>query len=135
MVTHVAMAGCSLLQFEGGAQSMIIEIVIQKLPDMHDDELRDFARTTVARWQNNPELVRKYYGRTEGGDGVGVYIWPSREAAQRGHDAAWCADVERRTGAPPVIQYFDLFMLVDNQNGRIADFPMSARAGASATGA
>ncbi|MCB1542178.1 MAG: monooxygenase, partial [Rhodoblastus sp.] len=55
-----------------------------------------------------------------------VYIWSSREAAERGHDAAWRSAVEQRTGAPPVIRYFDLFMLIDNSDGAVVEFPPNA---------
>ena len=45
----------------------------------------------------------------------GLYIWPSRAAAEQAHDAAWRASIERRTGSTPQIAYFSLMMLLDNE--------------------
>lgn len=106
---------------------MIIELVVQKLPPGTDETtLRQYARETIPRWKDNPELIRKHYVYTEDGCGAGIYVWPSREAAQRGHDLAWRNAVEHRTGSPPIIQYFDLFMILDNENGQITEFPFTA---------
>ena len=73
----------------------------------------------------NKELVRKHFLRGIGDaedTGAGVYIWPSKEAAQKGHDAAWRESVRKRTGAEPVIRYFDLLMIVDNENGSVTEW-------------
>jgi hypothetical protein len=57
-----------------------------------------------------------------------VYIWPSKAAAQKGHDAAWRDSVRRRTGAEPVIRYFDLLMVVDNENDSVTEWTESGEA-------
>jgi hypothetical protein len=54
------------------------------------------------------------------------YIWPSKEAAQRGHNAEWFASIKARTGSVPTIRYFDLTMIVDNEAGRVIEFPPAA---------
>jgi len=51
----------------------------------------------------------------EDGTGGAFYIWPSKEAAQRGHNAEWLANIRARTGSVPTIRYFDLTMIVDNE--------------------
>ena len=75
------------------------------------------ARTSVPRWRDNKELVRKHYIVGEDGTGGAFYIWPSKEAAQRGHNAEWFANIKARTGSVPTIRYFDLMMIVDNEAG------------------
>ena len=52
----------------------------------------------------------------------GLYIWPTREAAEAAHDARWRAGVEKRTGAAPMIRYFDLQMLLDNEAGTVTEW-------------
>ena len=47
---------------------------------------------------------------------------PSREAAEKAHDATWRANVEKRTGAAPTIVYFDLMMLLDNEAGTVTEW-------------
>jgi hypothetical protein len=59
------------------------------------------------------------------------YIWPSKEAAQRGHNAEWYANIKARTGATPTIRYFDLLMVVDNEGGSVTEFPPTIAAEAA----
>jgi len=103
---------------------MIVELVLFKTPPgMDRDAVLADAKTTVPRWRANKELLRKHYLLGDDGYGGGVYIWPSREAAERGHDAAWRAGVEKRTGAAPIIRYFDLLMVVDNEKREVTEWP------------
>ena len=71
---------------------MIVEYVLFKSPPgkSREDILAD-AKLTVPKWRANKDLVRKHYIESEDGYGGAFYIWPSREAAERGHDAAWRA--------------------------------------------
>lgn len=106
---------------------MIVEFVeFRHRPGQTREEILEEARATVPKWQGNTELIRKHYVTGENGMGGAFYIWPSREAAERGHNAEWRAGVEKRTGAPPVIRYFDLFMLIDNAEGSVTEFAPGA---------
>ncbi len=106
---------------------MIVEYVLFKTPPgLTREQILESARGTISRWQANKELVRKHYIESEDGYGGAFYIWPSKDAAQRGHDAAWRAGVEKRTGSPPVIRYFDLLMVLDNETGKVTEFPPNA---------
>jgi hypothetical protein len=89
-------------------------------------QILEAARTTVPRWRANKELVRKHYIVGDDGTGGAFYIWPSREAAQRGHNAEWFANIKARTGSVPTIRYFDLAMIVDNEAGSVVEFPPAA---------
>jgi hypothetical protein len=104
---------------------MIVEMVIFDPPDgaSGEDILAD-ARSVVPHWQSNPDLIRKHFVRGEDGRLAGIYVWPSREAAKRAHDAAWIARFEERTGQTPTIRYYDLFMLIDNEAGTVNEFPL-----------
>jgi hypothetical protein len=100
---------------------MIVELVTFKLPENQDRARElDAVRGVIPKWAANTELVRKHFlwGLGEdAGTGAGVYIWPSIEAAKRGHDNAWREGVKTRTGGYPTIRYFDLLALVDNERG------------------
>ena len=61
-----------------------------------------------------------------GKTGAGVYIWPSVEAAQRAHNEEWRQSVIKRSGGAPTIRYFDLFLLIDNEQGKVTEFPAAA---------
>ena len=102
---------------------MILELVLFKSPPgMDRAAILEDARHTVPHWRANSDLVRKHYLLSEDGYGGGAYIWPSREAAQQGHDATWRDGVKKRTGSEPVIRYFDLLMVVDNEKGSVTEW-------------
>ena len=106
---------------------MIVEFVeFRHRPGQTREEFLEEARATVPKWQGNSELIRKHYVSGDNDMGGAFYIWPSRAAAERGHDAAWRAAVAKRTGAAPVIRYFDLFMLIDNPAGTVTEFAADA---------
>jgi hypothetical protein len=112
--------------------AMIVEYVLFKSPSGKSrEEILADAKLTIPKWRGNKELVRKHYIESEDGYGA-FYIWPSREAAERGHDAAWRAGVEQRTGSTPVIRYFDLLMIVDNEAGKVTEYPANTEALAAA---
>jgi len=102
---------------------MIVEFVqFTYPPGMTREQILE-ARTTIPRWQANKELIRKHYIANDDGTGGAFYIWPSKEAAQRGHNAEWFANIKARTGAVPTIRYYDLMMIVDNEAGTVTEFP------------
>jgi hypothetical protein len=111
---------------------MIVEYVQFKYPaGWTREQILEDARPTAVKWRANKELIRKHYIAGENGSGGAFYIWPSKEAAQRGHDAAWRANIEKRTGSTPVITYFDLLMIVDNEAGTTTEFPPTVSAEAA----
>jgi hypothetical protein len=103
---------------------MILELVLfRSPPGKSREEILEDAKHTLPRWRANEELIRKHYLLSEdGNEGGGVYLWPSREAAERGHNAEWRAGVVKRTGVEPVIRYFDLLMLLDKESGETTEF-------------
>ena len=105
---------------------MIVEFVQFKYPPgWSREQILADARTSVPRWRDNEELVRKHYIAGEDGAGGAFYIWPSKEAARRGHNAEWFANIKARTGSVPTIRYFDLMMIVDNEAGLVTEFPQN----------
>jgi hypothetical protein len=111
---------------------MIVEFVqFTYPPGLTREQILEDARTTVPRWRGNDELIRKHYIAGEDGTGGAFYIWPSKEAAQRGHNAEWFANIKARTGSVPTIRYFDLMMIVDNEAGSVTEFPPNVAAEAA----
>jgi hypothetical protein len=109
---------------------MILELVEFNAPNgWTREQVAEDARHVIPKWQANRELVRKHFLLSiDGNCGGGVYIWPSVEAAQRAHDESWRQSVIKRTGAAPTIRYFDLLLLIDNEQGTVAEFPAAAAA-------
>lgn len=104
---------------------MIVEMVsFDRPPGFTDADLLADARGTVAQWQANPDLIRKQFLTGAGGKIVGLYVWPDRAAAERAHDAAWIERFRARTGVEPEFAYFDMFMLIDNEAGTVAEYDL-----------
>ena len=117
---------------------MILELVEFNSPKGSTrQQVAEDARHVIPKWQGNKELLRKHFlleltGSQKTKTGAGVYIWPSIEAAQRAHDESWKQSIIKRTGAAPTIRYFDLFLLIDNEQGKVTEFPQVAEIKADA---
>ncbi len=58
--------------------------------------------------------MRKYYLFGQDQIGGGVYLWQSRDAAEKMYSAAWKKMITERYGAAPEITYYDTPVIVDN---------------------
>jgi hypothetical protein len=107
-------------------RAMIVELVTFDTPSGWDRaRVLEDAKYTIPKWTANRELRRKHFGLGVGeaeGTSAGIYVWPSVAAAKKAHDEAWRASVRKRTGSEPVIRYFDLFLLIDNEQGRVTEW-------------
>ena len=102
---------------------MIVEFVeFRHPPGWTREQILADARATVDKWRANSSLIRKHYVAGEGDLVGGIYVWKSREAADRAHDSEWLDAVEMRTGTRPTLRYFDLTVLVDNAAGTVSEF-------------
>ena len=71
-------------------------------------------------YQKVPGLIRKYYLYSEQGPiGGGVYLWESREAAERLYTTEWRQGIVQRLGAEPEVLYFESPVLIDNQTREV----------------
>jgi putative monooxygenase ydhR len=100
---------------------MITAIVQFPLPaPLTPEEAREVFRSTAPIYQGMPGLVRKLYLLSEDGrTGGGVYLWETREAAERAFDADWRRRLAERYGAEPRVAYFASPVIVDNLSGEI----------------
>jgi len=73
---------------------------------------------TAPKYQKLPGLIRKYYIRSEDGRVVGgVYLWQTRQAAERVYSAEWRERIEKLYGTKPTITWFYSPVVVDNSTG------------------
>ena len=102
---------------------MIVEFVeFRHPPGWTREQVLEDARHTVEKWRANEDLVRKHFIAGEGDMVGGIYVWKTRQAADRAHDAEWLDAVEKRTGTRPTLRYFDLTMVMDNVAGTVTEF-------------
>ena len=73
-----------------------------------------YVREICAKLSRRPRLVRKYYLYGDDRTGGGVYLWNSREAAERFYSEAWKSTIAQRYGTQPEISFYDTSVIVEN---------------------
>ena len=75
---------------------------------------------TAHTYQGIPGLIRKYYGIAEDGRTlVGIYLWKSKDDAERFYTPEWIATVTKRWNAPPGRQEWSTPMVVESAERRL----------------
>lgn len=100
---------------------MITVIAEFKLPEpMSVDQARETFLSTAPKYQGMAGLIRKYYFLSEDGQRAGgIYLWQSREDADRLYTAEWKAFVRGKYGTDPALTYLACPVVVDNAVGEI----------------
>lgn len=100
---------------------MITVIVEFKLPQpMTRSQARDTFLSTAPKYRGMPGLIRKYYFLSlDGGKAGGIYLWQSREDADRIYTEDWKDFVRGKYGTEPSITYLECPVVVDNLSGEI----------------
>jgi hypothetical protein len=100
---------------------MITALVQFKLPEpVTPEKAKEIFSSTAPKYSEVPGLIRKYYLLSEDGKTAGgVYLWKSREDAERLYTDEWKRFIVYKYGAEPSVQYFATPVVVDNLNGEI----------------
>ena len=100
---------------------MITALVQFRLPQpISREKAKDVFLGSAPKYREVPGLLRKYYVLSQdGATAGGVYLWRSREDAERLYTEQWKGVVRERYGAAPTIIYFDSPVVVDNQANEI----------------
>ena len=94
---------------------MITAVVRFKLPQGTSLEAaKALFEKSAPNYKGVPGLVRKYYLFGEDRTGGGVYLWESREAAERMYSDAWRKMIAERYGTAPEVTYYETPVIVDN---------------------
>jgi hypothetical protein len=84
-------------------------------PISNRERARALFLSTAPKYKGIPGLIRKYY--FIGPDGIkagGIYLWRSREDADRLYTDEWKAYVRNLYGCDPTLIYLDTPVIVDN---------------------
>ena len=81
---------------------------------MTRDGAKAMFEKSAPNYRGVPGLVRKYYLYGDDRTGGGVYLWNSREAAERFYSEAWKSMIAQRYGAQPDIIFYETPVIVDN---------------------
>jgi len=95
---------------------MITALVQFKLPEpITTDVARGLFMDSAPNFQTVPGLLRKYFLLSEDGASAGgVYLWESREQAEKMYTKEWLAHLRERFGSEPNVTWFDSPVVVDN---------------------
>lgn len=98
----------------------IIQFPLTKI--MTREEARVIFLESAPRYRAITGLIRKYYLLSESAmTAGGVYLWRSRDDAERFFTADWAAYISKKYGAAPVVTFFDSPVVVDNDLGLIQE--------------
>jgi hypothetical protein len=100
---------------------MITVIVEFKLPQpISVTQAKETFLVTAPKYKGMPGLSRKYYFLSEDGSKAGgIYLWESREAAERIYTEEWKSFVRGKYGADPSLTYLECPVVVDNLSNQI----------------
>ena len=95
---------------------MITVIVEFKLPQpMSVEQARETFLSTAPKYRGMPGLIRKYYFLSEDSTKAGgIYLWESREHAERVYTDEWKAFVRGKYGTDPSLTWLECPVVVDN---------------------
>jgi len=94
---------------------MITAIVRFPLPKSTTrEDAKGMFEKSAPNYRGVPGLIRKYYLYGDGPTGGGVYLWDSRETAERFYSDSWKATIAQRYGAQPEILFFESPVIVEN---------------------
>jgi hypothetical protein len=100
---------------------MITAIVQFKLPQSITREKgEEIFLSTAPKYKGLPGLRRKYYLLSEDGlTAGGVYLWKSREEAEKLYNEDWKNFIRGKYGSDPSVTYYESPVIVDNLKGEI----------------
>jgi hypothetical protein len=94
---------------------MITAIVRFRLPQgTTRDDAKAMFEKSAPNYRGVPGLVRKYYLYGDDQTGGGVYLWSTRDAAERFYSDSWKNTIAQRYGAQPEILFFETPVIVEN---------------------
>jgi hypothetical protein len=102
---------------------MITELVFFDLPrGITREEVMAKYRQTAPAWSKNEDLIHKFnFFDAAMNRGGGVYIWKTKEAAQRWHGEAYRNRIRALYGSDPAMTYLDTLLVVDNVLDRVSE--------------
>lgn len=84
-------------------------------PD-HLERMSQAARERRKLYEGLPGLIQKvYWTDAERSETGGLYLWESREVAERFYSPEWYVKAEQAFGASPTVRYLDVTDVIANR--------------------
>ncbi|MFQ5903432.1 MAG: YdhR family protein [Candidatus Binatia bacterium] len=107
---------------------MIVAFVQFPMGDVSPHEMKERYRSTASKYQKVVGLIRKYYLLSEDRKNAGgLYLFESRESAEKLYTPEWSEYIKNFYGAEPVVEYFECPLVVDNLSGEIRTAEVEGR--------
>lgn len=78
------------------------------------EDAKAMFEKSAPNYRGVPGLVRKYYLFGDDRTAGGVYLWDTRETAERFYSDAWKASIVQRFGSQPDIRFYETAVIVEN---------------------
>ena len=99
---------------------MITAIVQFDLPsDVDRQKAAETFQSIAPIYQDMDGLIHKYFCYSDEGKGAGIYLWETREAAEKVHAGVWRDRIKELYGVDPEIQFYEPLLIVDNAAGEV----------------
>ena len=99
---------------------MITAIVQFDLPsDVDRQKAAETFQSIAPIYQDMDGLIHKYFCYSDEGKGAGIYLWETREAAEKVYAGVWRDRIKELSGVDPEIQFYEPLLIVDNAAGEI----------------
>ena len=99
---------------------MITAIVQFDLPsDVDRQKAAETFQSIAPLYRDMDGLIHKYFCYSDEGKGAGIYLWETREAAEKVYAGVWRDRIKELYGVDPKIQFYEPLLIVDNDAGEI----------------
>ena len=97
-------------------------------PRLDEPGIRALFEQVAANYLGVPGLVRKYFGFSEDATSViGIYLWTSKEDADRFYSPEWMAGVKERWGAEPRRDEWVVPVVAESVAGEVVSDPLGVQ--------
>ena len=99
----------------------VLTVVTYELPEGTDREAAvQMFRDSIPRYMATEGLLRKNV-LYKAGLGGGVYLWESREAAEKAFSPEWTAYMTEKYNHPPQLTYYEMPITMDREYNVVYD--------------
>lgn len=99
----------------------VLTVVTYGLPEGTDrDTAVQMFRDSIPRYMATEGLLRKNVIYQDGLGG-GVYLWESREAAEKAYSPEWTAYMTEKYNHPPQLTYYEMPITMDREYNVVYD--------------
>ena len=99
---------------------MVVVRVLFPIKGLDIDEFNEKMLASVPNYEGLEGLIRKYYVVTDDkAKAGGIYLWESREKAEKFYGEEWTSRIAGLFGEPPMLEFLDCNIVIDNETNRV----------------